>query len=314
MSTTNLLAKKPKSINAIADYPKFSKLSLKHKPIFDQFANEFGHYSDFNFISIFSWDTKGDTKVSMLNNNLVIKMPDYITGEDLYSVIGNHIIDQTLKILFKDTKTLKLVPEVVVDSIKKKADFKILEDKDNHDYIFNVKDLFELKGQKYKDIRNKISRFKREYPGFDKFQITTTSVVNIDRFKSFHDVFYRWSKGKDLTDEEFILEKTAIYRLIEHSKEFNLIIVEIKLGEELLAFSINEIVAPRFAITHFEKAIKIHKYFNSYVVKQAVKLLYDFGCEKVNWEQDLGLPGLRQSKSCYCPAEMLNKYQINLNK
>jgi hypothetical protein len=312
MSATNLLTKKPAVKNAIALYPKFSKLDLKHKPIFDQFANKFGHYSDFNFISIFSWDTKNDTKVSMLNNNLVISMPDYITGKTCYSMIGDNKIDESLKALLTKTDNLKLIPEVIVKNIKNPKKFIVTEDPDNHDYIYLVKNLIELKGQKYKDIRNKISKFKREYQGFDKFHVSTTSIVNLDRFKCFHDVFYRWSKDKDLTDEEFKLEKTAIYRLIEYSKEFNLLIVEIKHGEELLAFSINEIVAPGFAITHFEKAIKIHKYFNSYVVEQAAKLLNDFGCEKVNWEQDLGLPGLRQSKSCYCPTEMLNKYQVKL--
>jgi hypothetical protein len=227
-------------------------------------------------------------------------------------MIGNNKIDESLKVLLAKTDNLKLIPEVVVKNIKKTKNFIISEDPDNHDYIYKVKDLVELKGHKYKDIRNKISNFKREYPGFSKFQVSTTSKVDLARFKCFHDVFYRWSKDKDLTDEEFILEKTAIYRLIEHSKEFNLLIVEITYGEELLAFSINEIVAPGFAITHFEKAIKIHKYFNSYVVEQVTKLLDDFGCQKVNWEQDLGLPGLKQSKSCYCPTEMLNKYQVKL--
>jgi hypothetical protein len=89
-----------------------------------------------------------------------------------------------------------------------------------------------------------------------------------------------------------------------------LLIIEIKLGNELVAFSINHIAAPGYAITHFEKAIKIHKYFNSYVIYQVARLQDEFGCKKVNWEDDLGFPGLRQNKSSYHPAEMLNKYQI----
>ena len=73
-----------------------------------------------------------------------------------------------------------------------------------------------------------------------KFYLNKNS--KIERFKCFHDVFYRWSKDKDLTEEEFGLEKIAIYRLVEHSKDFNILIVEFRLGDELIGFSINEIL------------------------------------------------------------------------
>lgn len=298
----------------IVTYPKFSKLDISHKKTFDYYALKFGHYSDFNFTSIYSWDTKSDTEVSKLNSNLIIKMPDYITGEDLCSVIGNSKIDDTLRVLLNNSKTLKLIPEVVVKAIKNKEDFKVTEDIDNHDYIFNISDLANLPGHKYKTIRNKISKFKRDFTDFEKLSVSTTSVVDIERFKCFHDVFYRWSKDKDLTEEEFGLEKTAIYRLVEHSKDFNILIVEFRLGGELIGFSINEILTPGYAIAHFEKAIKIHKYFNAYMVQQVAQMMENFGAKKVNWEQDLGLPGLRRSKSNYCPTEMLNKYQVSLNK
>jgi len=294
----------------IATYPEFSKLNINHKLILDNYAKKYGHYSDFNFISVFSWDTKNDTEISELNGNLVIKMPDYITGKGIYSLIGSSDIDRSLDALLAKTDVLKLVPEVVINNIKYPDNFNITEDQDNHDYVFNVKDLVDLCGLKYKDIRNKINKFKREYPGFEKFDITATSVLDIDKFKSFHDVFYRWSRDKDLSEKEFELEKTAIYRLVEYSKEFNLLIVEIRHKGELLAFSFNEIVEPGYAITHFEKAIKIHQHFNSFVVHEVSSFLAEFGCKKVNWEQDLGLPGLRRSKSDYCPSEMLNKYKI----
>jgi hypothetical protein len=107
-------------------------------------------------------------------------------------------------------------------------------------------------------------------------------------------------------------EKRALNRLLEHSRELNMLIIEIKLGDKLVAFSINNIASPGYAVTHFEKAIKIHKYFTSYVIHEVAKMQDKFGIKIVNWEDDLGFPGLRQNKSSYRPTKMLNKYQIRL--
>lgn len=303
---TPTLTKKP----AIAKYPNYSKLQIKHKKIFDTYSNKYGYYCDFDFIDLFAWDLDDNVGVSILNKNLVVRRQDYLNGTEYYSIIGSNKIDDSLSELLRKTSELRLVPKVVVDNIKNPHKFIIENDRDSYDYIYNVKDLVELKGNKYKNIRNRLSNFKREYPDYNKLEVSTTSIVNLDRFKNFQDVFYAWTKDKNLSDRKTRREKIALNRLLSHSDSFDLLIIEIKLGNELVAFSINHIAAPGYAITHFEKAIKIHKYFNSYVIYQVARLQDEFGCKKVNWEDDLGFPGLRQNKSSYHPAEMLNKYQI----
>lgn len=296
----------------IEKFPKFSKLDISQKRIFNKYAEKFGHYSDFNFTSIFTWNTDDNSEISMLNENLVIKMPDYITGEECYSILGNTKMDESLSDLLKMTPILKLVPDCTVNSIWNKSNFDITEDEDNHDYIYLVKNLVELKGKQYKDTRNKLSKFKREYSDYPNLKVSTTSIVDVDRYNSFEQVFLIWSKNKNLTDEEFELEQIAINRLLKYSKDLNLLIVEVSLNDQLIAFSINEIVESGYAICHYEKSIKMHEFFNTYLVEQVAKYLDHFGCEKVNWEQDLGLPGLKRSKHSYGPIEKLKKYQIKL--
>ncbi len=302
------LTRKP----AIAIYPKFSKLQLKHKRVFDKFAHKYGFYCDFNFSNLFSWDVDDDVGVSMLNGNLIIRRQDYVKGKYFYSITGCNKIDDSLSTMLKSVKELNFVPEIVVQNIQNKDKFVIKNERDNYDYIFNVKDLVEIKGNKYKNVRNRLNKFMKEYPDYNKLNVSTTSVVNLDRFKCFQDVFYTWKTSKGLNDKETEREKKALNRLLEHSHELNLLIIEIKLGDELVAFSVNNIAAPGYAVTHFEKAIKIHKYFTSYVIHECAKMQDKFGIKTVNWEDDLGFPGLRQNKSSYRPAEMLNKYQVKL--
>jgi hypothetical protein len=305
-----ILTKRP----TIAKYPEFTKLQLKHKRVFDRYAHRFGYYCDFNFANLFSWDIDDNVNISFLNSNLIIRRQDYVKGKYFYSLLGSNKIDETLEELLEDVKVLNFVPDVVVRNIKNKEEFRITSERDNYDYIFNVKDLVELKGKKYKNVRNRLNKFKKEFADYDKLSVVTTSVVNLDRFKCFQDVFYTWEISKGLCENETDREKRALNRLLEHSHYLNLLIIEIKLGDELVAFSINNIASPGYAVTHFEKAIKIHKYFTSYVIHECAKMQDRFGINTVNWEDDLGYPGLRQNKSSYRPTEMLNKYQIRFKK
>lgn len=298
--------------SAIATYPEFTKLQIKHKKIFDKFAHKYGYYCDFNFSNLFSWDVDDDVGVSLLNNNLVIRRQDYVKGVYFYSILGNNKIDSSLITLLKTIGKLNFVPDVIVRGIKNKDKFDIKSERDNFDYIFNIKDLIELKGNKYKNARNRLKKFEREYENLDKLSVSSTSVVNLKRFKNFQDVFYTWEQAKGLSDKDTMREKRALNRLLEHSRELNMLIIEIKLGDKLVAFSINNIASPGYAVTHFEKAIKIHKYFTSYVIHEVAKMQDKFGIKIVNWEDDLGFPGLRQNKSSYRPTKMLNKYQIRL--
>ncbi len=296
----------------IAKYPEFSKLDIKQKPVFDKFSHKHGYYCDFNFANLFSWNIEDDVCVATLNNNLILKRQDYVAGKYFYSILGNHKIDDSLVKLLSEVKVLNFVPEIVVDSIKKKEKFEIEPERDNYDYIFNVKELIELRGKKHKNARNRLNKFKKEFEDYDKLSVTTTSVVDLHKFKTFQEVFYTWKDGKGLTEDKVEREKKALNRLLKNSKDLNLLIVEIKLKNKLVAFSINNIASPGYAVTHFEKAIKIHKYFTTYVIHECAKMQDKFGIKTVNWEDDLGFPGLRQNKSSYRPTEMLSKYQIKL--
>ncbi|HPV57096.1 MAG TPA: phosphatidylglycerol lysyltransferase domain-containing protein, partial [Tenuifilaceae bacterium] len=213
----------------IAKYPEFSKLDIKQKPVFDKFSHKHGYYCDFNFANLFSWNIEDDVCVATLNNNLILKRQDYVAGKYFYSILGNHKIDDSLVKLLSEVKVLNFVPEIVVDSIKKKEKFEIEPERDNYDYIFNVKELIELRGKKHKNARNRLNKFKKEFEDYDKLSVTTTSVVDLHKFKTFQEVFYTWKDGKGLTEDKVEREKKALNRLLKNSKDLNLLIVDIKL-------------------------------------------------------------------------------------
>src|ERR1700690_3760804 len=95
--------------------------------------SKFPPYSDFNFISMHSWNIKEDMQVSELHGNLVVRFKDYHSEKAFLSFIGEHYIDETLTTLLNYAPVnglgaeLQLVPEHVISQIRKPGNFVITE-------------------------------------------------------------------------------------------------------------------------------------------------------------------------------------------
>ena len=67
----------------------------------------------------------------------------------------------------------------------------------------------------------------------------------------------------------------------------------------------------RYALSHFAKGDTSHHSAVYNILNwQEARILYSSGIRYYNWEQDLGIEGLRQSKLKYRPAFFLHKYRV----
>ncbi len=292
----------------IKQFPKFTKISIDSKTEIEELTYKFEPYSDFNFTSLFCWDTDNSTEVSILNNNLVIKMADYITGETIYSILGDREIDASLNVLLELTDKLYLVPEAVVSSIENANSFKVEQDRDQFDYIYTLPSQADLNGGRYKNKRNKISKFMRTYS--DELSLKKIKFSDPKIKKDIHDLFLKWTVERKLEAIEFQRESKTIDKLFDYAKNFELIGIQVFLSDECVGFSINEIVQNEYAICHFQKSILTFENIDVFLSNLVAKELKHFGCKYVNWEQDLGIAGLRELKSSYAQEFFLKKYTI----
>ena len=46
----------------LPEFPQFKKLELSDKEEVEKFTSKFPPYSDFNFVSMWSWDIKGEMR------------------------------------------------------------------------------------------------------------------------------------------------------------------------------------------------------------------------------------------------------------
>ncbi len=208
--------------------------------------------------------------------------------------------------LFNVTDTLSLVPETTIKSLSNIDDFIIEEDLDNFDYIYKVDELLKMGGGALKKKRNKVNQFKN-----DLSEVVTTKtykkVTDIQRLEA-EGLFAQWCFENDKFAIDLLDESSAIFNAIDNLEQLDLVFIELRVKDKLKGFSINQKVDSNTAVCHFEKTVRAHVNIGPYLVNKVAEELDKMGCEYVNWEQDLGIVGLRQAKKSYQNSHHLKKY------
>ncbi len=297
----------------IPSFPEFKKLELTDKEDIEKITWNYPPYSDFNFVSMYSYNTSEKIEISILNGNLVLLFEDYIDGSPFFTFFGENNITETIEILVNEaekkgiTKKLSLIPEFSVLPILENKEFVITEDPDNHDYILSIQELSEFAGNKFYDKRNLVNRFKNIYP---EYETRTLDLNNSKIQEEIIELFYTWEKLRNKKREETEHELIAINRLLEANQSFKLLAQGIYHDNKMIAFTIKEVIQKNYAIVHFEKCNISFDGISSILRQESAKFLRTHGCEFLNFEQDLGIEGLKKAKQLWRPVHFLKKYTI----
>lgn len=297
----------------IPEFPKFKKLEFSDKAEVEAFTCNYPPYSDFDFMSMWCWDISEQTVLSILNQNLVVKFCDYLTGQPFYSFLGSNNLSDTIhKLLDMSLREgisleLRLVPE---DSIKMidTSKFRTIEDRDHFDYVYSVDELKRYEGGIYETKRNNLNRFLKKYPDVEVKVLDLASkgiqeqIISLD---------YLWLENKTLLKKnpEAGNEFKALKRLF-HSNCLDLVALGCYVDKKLIAFCISELLHSNFALAHFAKADVNFSGVYARLMKETTKLLSLSNVSLLNYEQDLGLSSLRYSKTSFRPKFFLKKYTV----
>lgn len=288
-------------------FPEFKRLDISDKNDIEKITLQHPPYSDFNFTSMWLWDVKEEVMISQLNNNLIVRFTDYLTGESFYSFLGHDKVNETAEILLNFIKNegmnpqLKLVPEESISSLSKEH-FCIAEDMDNFDYIYDLNQISMYEGSQFMRKRNKVRRFLKTFPN------SRVEILNLQKKDTQTDIFRLdefWFKNKagENVDSQITNEAIAIKRFFQAHLQghFSEVLgIGIFLDSELIGYSIFDIIpGNRHAVSHFSKANTTFVGVYDYFLRECAKILIDHGCTHLNYEQDLGIPGLRESKRSF---------------
>lgn len=297
-------------------FPQFKKLELSDRGEIESLVkqSQLPPYADFGFVNMWIWNTTNDILVSRYQKNLVVVFRDYVSGEPFLSFIGrNHLSETAEKVLaFSNTNYhvshLKLVPEEIAKQLET-AGFSVKLDEDSNDYVYTVSHLAKMdqwiKSTKGRNVR----RLIKKYSSYQTRQTVIDEVLG-EQLKSF---FKKWAGNKNLAQADNLNEYKAFTRLVALRSE-NVRAVLLYVENILVGFTIYELVPSSiYAISRFAKAdTKYDSAIYDLLNWEEAKVLEKQGVEYYNWEQDLGLPGLRYSKMKYNPTFMLKKFLVTM--
>lgn len=295
----------------IPDFPKFKKIELSDAEDVKKITQKYPPYSDFNFSNIWSWDLKGEMGVSILNNNLVVQFTDYVNGQPFLSFLGDNMVNETAKelVIFSQnnfkTEILKLIPEMIAESLDK-SEFDISSDRDSYDYVYSVEDLANLDSWPQNSLSKKIRQFLKKYPQYVVKHNSIKEIVTDE----YLEMFKRWAKNKKIENHFEFNEYKAFERMLQ-IKDENIKIISLYLGETLIGFTLFEITQDGHALSHFAKAdTALCSSVYSTLNWEEAKIFKKLGIKHYNWQQDLGVQGMRDSKIKYKPIYFMKKFLV----
>ncbi len=293
-------------------FPQFEPLDLSHKPQVESLTSRFHPYSDFNFTSLFCYNTNGCVALSDLHGNVAVRFADYLTGLPFYSFIGDAYADETAHTLLTHARDevgvaeLKLVPESTAQNLDRNR-FEVQEDPDNVDYILSVDRLKTYNGSVLKPCRNSVTRFLRSHIP----ETRLLDLANPEVQKELKTLFLAWAKQKKIPFDQTENEFKAISNIFKLPTYDRLVTIGVFVEGQLAGFSISEILANGYATTHFEKGNPSrHVGIYQYMTQETARILSTMECAFINYQQDMGLPGLKTYKKGYHPISYLKKFRV----
>lgn len=296
----------------IPEFPQFKKLELTDKNDIEGFTSKFPPYSDFNFASMWSWDIKEEMRFSSLNGNLVVRFTDYLSGKNFLSFIGENKISETASelILFSQKNYqisfLRLIPEETTNILPTSM-FTIEPDRDSYDYIYSISDLANMSSWSKNSSGRRIRKFLKSN---HNYILKNLSIEEISK-DEYREMFKKWAQNKNISNHFELNEYKAFERFLQINNK-NIKFTSLYVNNILVGFTAYEILSNDFAISHFAKAdIGYINEISDVLNWEEAKLLNKKGIKYFNWEQDLGLPGLRYSKEKYKHTFFLKKFIVN---
>ena len=269
------------------------------------------HYAEYSFFSLWAWLHDYPLEVAYTDANICwLRSSGPIHG--IFGPVGNWdtITDWDRVLADFDAGTVIYdVPRKLKDILVNREGLRFTEDRDQHEYVYSVKDLIALKGKAYSHKRNRVRAFLDGYE-WDYEEITPAVFGEVMDFQE------KWRVHREGTmtpDEAASLdgEDIAVRNAFAKWKDFGFMGGLLRVDGRIIAYTIAEELDSENLYVHFEKAFS--EFAGSY---QEINYMFlknqGAGYKFVNREEDMGELGLRAAKLSYNPILMLEKYQMEI--
>jgi hypothetical protein len=265
--------------------------------------------SDYSFSNLFGWADEYGLTWAWDENLVWIRQSK--PQKRLWAPIGPwETIDwgDVFKRRFESGTRFMRIPETLSQLWQKNLGDRIVveEDRDHWDYLYDINEMVELKGNRFHKKKNLLKQFITKYD----YRFETFSPAMIEPAMAMQADWCNW---RDCESSDVLsAENRSVFKVLMHWNELvgltgGVIIVE----DIIVAYTLAEKMSDESVVVHYEKGCPDFK-----GVYQAINQMFLESLPQnfkiVNREQDLGEQGLRQAKMSYNPSGFLKKYRVEM--
>ncbi len=292
----------------------FQPFRISDIPLFQQCLRDSGRVCDHVFANLFCWREHYGNQWAAYADRLIIRslsaashgLPKYMIYPNIHTTALPQILEQIgedagadgyilLQLSDKEQQTLEqLYPDgFLYDNLRYRAD-----------YLYETRAFQTFSGRKLAAKRNHVNKFKSLY-SYHYEPLTRK------HFDACLQLLRQWREAYTGNAAHLDREEVAIRRFLEHFEEFGLLGGTLFVEDNLVAFTFGSPINSHTIDTHVEKADT--RYEGVFpMISQQFALHLPLQYTHINREEDLGLPGLRQSKLSYQPLQLVEKRTARL--
>ena len=291
----------------IIKFDDFRPVTFDDKALFLSHYERFPQiHSDNTFTNIMCWNHFAHYRYAHVMDNILISST--IEGKTKFRPpIGPRNRELLKKVFHLAVMEGDDHPLVLVDDetktwiLEEYPDLPLHHDRNYSEYVYSTQDLADLPGKRYVNIRSHLNRFKRNCnPIVEEIQ-----EHNLPEIREF---LLEWCEWKDCDSEPFLqYEKDATLFALSHFTDLDLSGLLIRVAGKVGAIALFEIMNASTAVVHFEKGLPDCEGIYKAINVETAKYLRG-KADYINRESDMGVPGLRKSKTRYRPHHMVEVY------
>lgn len=284
----------------------FTDISIYDRQQLSEFMNLDGVImSDRTFATVFAWSEHYQIKKCIKDGYLFL-CSFYGERADYHMPLGTGDFKSAILEIENDAAERGLPYRIVNITPEMKScflpDYTLTSDRNNYDYVFEADTLINLEGKHLHEKRYFLHKFDTIYGGCYTFEAPTTAD-----FPAIIEYAKAWGEKSNEDHNDFDFEFVTIKRILQYYDQLGIIGGMLKINGSIVGITFaakqnNHVVdvmiekASRTVTGAYQKLNKCFSVAN-----------YVPG-DLINREEDMGIPGLRQSKTSYYPKFLSEKY------
>ena len=291
----------------------FRKIGLEDKDLVDAFTSRFGEGScQHSFTTWYTLQEKYGDEIALEEDILFVRRGRLCTPErDVYLVpLGEADIRRRVELLMEDchgrnrklsfsTATQKAAVEIMEAFGSR---FECEERRDYAEYIYRTEPLIRMEGPELAKKRNNLGRFRKNCEGD-----VLVEALSAENLKDVRLYCQCWMDNNMESHDQEALSKEyrCIERQLDHFSDLGLLGFLVRINQEVRGFCYGVPLSGEVFDGLIMKADRDVTQINVFMYSEIARRC---GCPWLNAEEDVGVPGLRESKLSYRPAYLLKKY------